>query len=68
VLTASLIAQVERIAVRLNELLKASSLPAAVNDARCPRCSLRHDCLPSLVAGARGVDPFAPLRLGDWDA
>jgi CRISPR-associated exonuclease Cas4 len=31
-------------------ILERQSIPPAVNDARCPKCSLIHSCLPSVVA------------------
>jgi len=46
-------------------LFLQSRLPAAVNDSRCVRCSLRPGCLPdaSTVSG----DPYRPRReSGDW--
>ena len=40
--------RVESLAETLRAVLAASRLPEAVNDRRCVRCSLRHDCLPNL--------------------
>lgn len=33
----------------IREILRAQHLPGAVNDARCPKCSLLNACLPSVV-------------------
>jgi len=68
VLTSTLLAHVERVATRLHALLAGTVLPPAVNDRRCPRCSLRHECLPRLVAGSQGTNPFVPMPLGSWSA
>jgi CRISPR-associated exonuclease Cas4 len=68
VLTSTLLDQVEGIATRLHDLLAGTALPPAVNDKRCPRCSLRHQCLPRLVTGSQPTHLFAPIALGSWDA
>lgn len=65
-LTDALVARVERIAAELLDILADTALPPAVNDKRCRRCSLRHDCLPTLVADPPGGDLFTPRPLGAW--
>lgn len=54
-------------------MLREQSLPPAPNDARCPKCSLLHSCLPSVVAEQnrlRGLQGslFRPLEPGIDDA
>lgn len=66
-LTEALLARVETIAVQLGAVLTDMTLPAAVNDGRCPRCSLRQDCLPTLVADPGHIDAFLPQPLGFWE-
>ena len=41
-------------------MLRGSRLPPAVDDARCPNCSLLDACLPALAA--------APARLRGYQA
>jgi len=45
-LTDSLLQRVEDIAALAHAMLREARLPDAVNDSRCTRCSLKHDCLP----------------------
>ena len=40
---------VQTVAV-IRQMLAATTLPAAVDDARCKHCSLRDSCMPSVVA------------------
>lgn len=40
----------EGIIAAIESMLREQSLPKAPNDARCPQCSLRNACLPSVVA------------------
>lgn len=40
---------VERAAEAVRAMLRGGDLPAAPNDARCPKCSLIHSCLPGVV-------------------
>src|SRR5579875_709158 len=39
----------------IRSMLAGERLPEAVNDARCPSCSLVETCLPSVVTGPRRV-------------
>jgi len=48
-LTQEIILEVRRI------LCGTSSLPAALNDSRCPKCSLRDACMPETVVAARRI-------------
>ncbi len=41
---------VEQITEQVRTLLKNCSIPSAVNDARCNKCSLIESCLPGIVA------------------
>jgi CRISPR-associated exonuclease Cas4 len=52
----------------VRRLLGTPALPAARNDARCRRCSLREDCLPELMHGQRQDTPdlLTPRPLGQW--
>jgi CRISPR-associated exonuclease Cas4 len=54
----SLRRQVEEAVVAVRGLLASTQLPAAVNDARCPECSLIESCMPSVVA-----QPLRPAAL-----
>ncbi|MCY4616188.1 MAG: CRISPR-associated protein Cas4 [Chloroflexi bacterium] len=58
---------------RIREQLRRQILPPAVDDARCPPCSLVHACLPQVAAQparVRGLQGalFRPLELPDDDA
>jgi len=44
--------ETERLAERMHEMFAQRKLPAAVNDWRCPNCSMIEICRPSLVADA----------------
>jgi CRISPR-associated exonuclease Cas4 len=62
-----LLERMRQAAVVMRELLQRNQLPRAVNDTRCRRCSLRHDCLPELTDRVRRkVDLFTPRPLGNW--
>jgi len=52
----------------IRQLLGTPTLPAARNDTRCRRCSLREDCLPELTDGRRQHTPdlLTPRPLGQW--
>jgi CRISPR-associated exonuclease Cas4 len=50
---------------QLQEAIAENTVPPAVNDSRCTRCSLRPGCVPETVG--RNVDLFMPRRLGDWN-
>lgn len=63
----ALLDRVIRAADEIRQLLTSSRLPAARNDSRCRRCSLRDDCLPEATDGRLGrIDLFAPRPLGQW--
>ncbi|HLJ81203.1 MAG TPA: CRISPR-associated protein Cas4 [Ktedonobacterales bacterium] len=67
---ASLRAAVERIAGEMREMLRIGLLPAAVNDARCEKCSLLDSCLPSVVVRPGRLSSyrarlFTPEVMGD---
>lgn len=49
-------------------LLATTALPAARNDSRCRKCSLRDDCLPELTHGQQlpKLDLLSPRPLGQW--
>ena len=58
---------------QIREQLRLQVLPLAVNDARCPPCSLVHACLPQVAAQPARVRGllgalFRPLELPDEDA
>lgn len=67
-ITAELLDQVVRAAEAVRELIVTGTLPAARNDARCRKCSLREDCLPELTDGRRQAIPdlLTPRPLGQW--
>ncbi|MBA3877566.1 MAG: CRISPR-associated protein Cas4 [Anaerolinea sp.] len=73
VFTDSLRSRTIEMAEDIREMLVAQRLPAAPNDARCPRCSLINACLPSVVGEPhrlRGLQGalFRPLEVGPSDA
>lgn len=53
--TPQLRALVEGITRDVRAMLAAARLPAAPNDARCPKCSLHAACLPALAASPARV-------------
>lgn len=60
----------ERIIDEVRAVIQSQRLPPAVNDARCPNCSLINACLPGVVgqpAQLRGLKGalFRPLALGE---
>ena len=55
--TSALREKVTQTVAAIRQMLASSTLPPAVNDARCTYCSLQHSCLPSVVA-------IKPLRDG----
>ncbi len=59
VLTANLRAETEAMVEAVRSVLAATVLPLAVNDARCPKCSLVHACLPSVVASPARIRGLA---------
>lgn len=66
-ITTDLLAQVVDTTVAIRALLGATALPAARNDSRCRKCSLRDDCLPELTHGRQPVlDLLTPKPLGQW--
>jgi CRISPR-associated exonuclease Cas4 len=66
--TAALLESVVAATVAIRQVLASQSLPAARNDARCRRCSLRDDCLPEVTRrpAAVAADLFTPRPLGQW--
>jgi CRISPR-associated exonuclease Cas4 len=66
-ITADLISQALAAADRMRALLADERLPAARNDRRCRRCSLRDDCLPEVTHTPRHPgDLFTARPLGTW--
>ena len=66
----SLRAAVERITGEIREMLRVGILPAAVNDARCDKCSLLDSCLPAVVVrpgrlSAYRAQLFTPQAVSD---
>ena len=51
---AALRARVEEAVAGIRAMLERGALPAAPNDARCPKCSLLDSCLPGAVEGKAG--------------
>ncbi len=65
---ADLRARTLEVVDRVRAQLTAQVVPPAVNDARCPRCSLVNACLPSVVAEQRrlrlaATELFRPLEV-----
>ncbi|MFI6760330.1 CRISPR-associated protein Cas4 [Micromonospora sp. NPDC050417] len=67
-ITANLLDRVVRATEAVRELMANATLPAARNDSRCRKCSLREDCLPELTDGRRQSpsDLLTPRPLGQW--
>jgi CRISPR-associated exonuclease Cas4 len=65
---AELLQRVVAAAAAVRQVLSSRTLPAARNDSRCRRCSLRDDCLPELTSRRDGAGPdlFTPRPLGQW--
>ncbi|MER7420774.1 CRISPR-associated protein Cas4 [Micromonospora peucetia] len=65
---ADLLGRVVAATGAVRRLLDTPTLPAARNDTRCRRCSLREDCLPELTDGRRQATPdlLTPRPLGQW--
>jgi CRISPR-associated exonuclease Cas4 len=68
----------ERVAAaaeRVREILGQETLPAALSDRRCRRCSMHHACMPKVLAGQRAFANAAAelftvtgaIPQGDWD-
>lgn len=51
-------AQVEEMTQAIRVMLEQSQLPSALNDARCPKCSLLESCLPSVVVSHRRLQLY----------
>jgi CRISPR-associated exonuclease Cas4 len=66
-ITPELLQRLRQAADAMRTLLAANHLPAARNDSRCRRCSLREDCVPELTHhSSTGIDLFAPRPPGTW--
>ena len=50
VFTLDLRTQVEETAAAINVLLSSGHLPPPINNQRCPECSMKDICLPSVIA------------------
>lgn len=68
VITDELIQTMIAAADDMRVLLVSDRLPAARNDRRCHRCSLRDECLPELTQSRpqAAADLFTPRPLGTW--
>jgi CRISPR-associated exonuclease Cas4 len=51
----------ERAVEEVRAMLRDGRLPPAVNDARCPNCSLIESCLPAVVGSPRRLRAFQAL-------
>lgn len=67
-ITTELLQRVAHATAQIRELMAAGTLPAARNDSRCRKCSLREDCLPELTTHQHtpATDLFTPRDLGRW--
>jgi CRISPR-associated exonuclease Cas4 len=66
-ITGDLITRTLAAADRMRALLCQDRMPAARNDRRCRRCSLRDDCLPEITCTpCHPTDLFAARPLGTW--
>jgi CRISPR-associated exonuclease Cas4 len=51
----------------IRSILRDQRLPPAVNDARCPNCSLLHACLPSVVGEPARLRGLQGALFHPWD-
>jgi CRISPR-associated exonuclease Cas4 len=58
----------ERAIEGVADLLRFQTLPMAVNDGRCPDCSLKLACLPAVVADAARLRGLQGALFKVWDA
>lgn len=66
-ITAGLISRTLAAATRMRDLMRQDQMPAARNDRRCRRCSLRDDCLPEITCTSRHpVELFTARPMGSW--
>ena len=66
-ITPGLLARTLAAASRMRALMRQDRLPAARNDRRCRRCSLRDECLPEITCTPRHPsDLFTPRPPGTW--
>jgi CRISPR-associated exonuclease Cas4 len=66
-ITDDLISQMRDAADQMRAILSQQQLPAARNDRRCRRCSLRDDCLPELTwTRHTTADLFTARPAGAW--
>jgi len=66
-ITADLISRALTAADRMRVLLGRDRMPAACNDRRCQRCSLRDDCLPEITCSpSHPIDLFTARPPGVW--
>jgi CRISPR-associated exonuclease Cas4 len=66
-ITADLMSRALAAADRMRTLLCNDRMPAARNDRRCRRCSLREDCLPEITwTPHHPGDLFTPRPPGTW--
>jgi CRISPR-associated exonuclease Cas4 len=56
-LDAALRQETEQMIEKIRAMLRSGALPPAVNDRRCPRCSLIDACLPATVIAAQALRP-----------
>ncbi|GAA4201778.1 CRISPR-associated protein Cas4 [Actinocatenispora rupis] len=68
-LTDDLYDTVVAAAEALRDILRSHTIPAARNDTRCRRCSLRDDCMPGLPGRSptATTNLFTPRPLGRWN-
>ena len=65
--TEDLISRALAAADQVRDLLSQDRMPAAHNDRRCRRCSLRDDCLPEITFTSHHPSQlFAARSLGTW--
>ncbi len=65
--TADLRQRTEQIVAEIREMLRAGRLPAPVNDARCPNCSLFDACLPNLAGEPNRLRGLQSWLYLPWD-
>jgi len=59
---------VEGTVSQVRSLVRGATLPPAMDDARCPTCSLNETCLPGVVANRARIRGMAGALFRVWDA
>ncbi len=67
-ITPELRHETERAARRFHDLVRSQRVPAPRLDARCPSCSLKQLCLPSVFQADRRIERYLQEAWSDFDS